>query len=236
MKKIIAIFLLIAISVNSADAQWRRKNKNKKEDVKVETIIDNSKIFDRNLGADSLNIEQIAFDYFLSKIDSFSFDAYSAYRFNKSKQRILYSGNTNLFSDFLLGNFKTYSFKKKKFIDAGTFDDRNNVISCSHNPRSFTSSEPYCVKDPAIASKIELEYNNIVNKPPSQPDDANPNKPKREYRDVYVEMSNRYFFQGYYYVRIKIVIPDYYLVQTYFYAKIEPNGEPINWVATSDVE
>lgn len=235
MKRILVVFLLIAVTFNTADAQWRRKKKNKTE-TKVETIVDNSKIFDRSLGADSLNVEQIAFDYFISKLDSFSFDAYSAYRFNKSKQRILYSGYTDLFSDFLLGNFKTYSFKKKKFIDAGTFDERNNVISCSHEARAFSSSQPFCSKDPAIASKIDVAYKNIVEKPPVQADAANPNKPQREYHDVFVQMSNRYYYQGYYYVRIKIVIPDYYLVQTYFYAKIDPSGEPINWVATSDVE
>jgi hypothetical protein len=236
MKRIITIILIIAVAINSADAQRRRRNRNKNEVKSVDSVISNIKVFDKSLGADSLNVEQIAFDYFLSKIDSFSFDAYSAYRFNRSKQRILYSGNTDLFTDFLLGNFKTYAFRKKKFIDAGTFDDRNNVISCSHDPRPFTSSEPFCVKDFGITSKIDQEYKKIVDKAPVQPDEANPNKPQREYRDVYIQLSNRYFFENYYYVRIKIVIPDYYLVQTYFYAKIDTNGEPINWVATSDVE
>ncbi len=71
------------------------------------------------LNADTLNVEQIAFDYFLTKIDSFSFDAYTSYKFNKKKDRMFYTGMTELYQDLMLGNCKPMLSRRKNLLMQG---------------------------------------------------------------------------------------------------------------------
>ncbi|RYZ53803.1 MAG: hypothetical protein EOP49_06525 [Sphingobacteriales bacterium] len=164
------------------------------------------------VAADSINVEQIAFDYFISRLDSFSFESYSNYRFNREKDKIYFSGTTELFDDLLLGNFKTYVFKKKKFINAGSFNDRNKLLSCTREPRKIVARQKFVSKGNSAAF-IEA----------------------RKETDALIAVSNRYFFEGYYYVRIKID-PGLAMVQTYFYIKMTEDGEPVDWVVASDIE
>jgi len=219
MKKIYYILAILMISTLAVKAD--KKQKTKKAVSKVQATISKEVEEEKKekearkqmlLNADTLNVEQIAFDYFLTKIDSFSFDAYSSYKFNKKKDRMFYTGITELYQDLMLGNFKTYAFKKKKFIDAGSFNDRNRMLSCEKEPRKINASEKYIVK-------VKVLNDNADRKP----------------TDANIAISNRYYFDGYYYVRIKID-PGIDLVHTYFYAKINPMGEPENWIVASDIE
>lgn len=57
----------------------------------------------------------------------------------------------------------------------------------------------------------------------------------RKPTDANIAISNRYNFDGYYYVCIKID-PRIDLMHTYFYAKINAMCEPENWIVASDIE
>jgi|GEM_PF-5345890 len=191
MKQLIAFLITLFLSVPAIFAQ----------NTAQQTVADTPASF-------NLNPEQIALDYFIACLDSFSMDAYNGYRFNKSKDKVYFSGATELFDDLTLGNFKTYSFKKKKFIDAGSFNDRNRLLTCEKMPR-----------------KLNSRYKHLVKAQGAQ----------RKATDALIAISNAYFYDNNYYVRIRIDQGSD-LVQTYFYARIDAQGQPVNWVLTNDIQ
>lgn len=64
---------------------------------------------------------------------------------------------------------------------SGSFNDRNRMLSCEKEPRKINAAEKYIVK-------VKVLNDNADRKP----------------TDANIAISNRYYFDGYYYVRIKI--------------------------------
>lgn len=162
--------------------------------------------------ADTLNIEQIAFNYFISKLDSFSMDSYSNYKFNKTRDKIYYTGVTTLFDDLVLGNFKTYTFKKKKFINAGSFNDRNYLLTCEKNAKPVSSTDKFVVRVKPATPSVQ-----------------------RKAGDASISISNRYFYDDHYFVRIKMEQGEH-AFSSYFFVKLDAMGEPVSWVVAAEGE
>lgn len=169
-------------------------------------------ILTRAVENDTLKIEKIALEYFLAKLDSVvREDAMNGNGFNRKKDRIYFSGATELFEDLKLGEFKTYAFKRKHFIEAGSFDQRNYRLQCDKVPVKIAIADKLLTK----GSKEDYERN-------------------RRGNDLRIAVSNRYFHNGQYFVRI-FLDTGMNMFQVYFYVRVDESGTPQDWVVSSDI-
>jgi hypothetical protein len=159
------------------------------------------------LAQPSKGIEQIAFDYFISKLDSIINEELTGYKFNTKTDKLYFEGKTSMFDDLVLGDFKTYVFTRKRFIDPGSIKERNMLLKCSADPL------------PIIANA----YHFIVAESKNLPED----------KSVRVALSNRYFHKGYYYVRFQIN-KGVALRKVFAYIKLDEQAHPVDWVVTTD--
>lgn len=159
--------------------------------------------------AEEKNIEQIAFDYLISKLDTIHYLC-----LNNNKFDTIHS---NLFVDKFSNNRSRIFTTRLKYPPFDTFIstdstnlktmDEETYIACSENVAEFDFKKYSFVK---------------VNDNLSKNDSLNEN-------DFTVICSSKFVLYSYYIVRISIACPKNY-IQNDFYIKIDLNGTPISYI------
>lgn len=160
--------------------------------------------------SDGPGIEQRALEYFLQKLDSLVLNESTGQRFDKDKGEIYYSGKTSMFDDLVLGDFKTYVFTRRRFIDPGSVAERNTLLVCAKEPVPLHASRPFLF---IAADKSKVSFN----------------KPQV----IWLGISNAYLYKDHYFVRFRLD-RSAAIHRSYVYFKMDKTGALIDWVATSD--
>jgi len=163
--------------------------------------------------ADSLNIEQNAFDYFLIKLDSIKIGGAERTSFDKNQNKLYFSGQTTSARAAL--NFSPLTLRKKDFLVIDSLID----YAPERRPWIYPEEGEH---------KIQVNSDFIVIGDRSQ------FLNNRKEGDIAVTTSNRYFHGGFYYVRIDIDIGvDWWSNEVYI--KLDTNGVPVDWVTDGGV-
>lgn len=163
----------------------------------------------QNKKGSEMPIEQIAFDYFVSKMDSILIsDGGKAFVFDTVKNKIYFSGETSKGGAFNPSMLNRY---KKDFIILDSLNDYEAVYSIS-GKRSLYSTKKFVV----IKGNHPLEYKDCV-------------------QDISLQISMRCFKNNYYYVRIGIGIGIDWISND-VYIKLDKNGDPIGYLQIWGIE
>ena len=161
-----------------------------------------------NSAEDTLQIEQIAFDYFLSKLDSiYISDGGKGYRFDTVKHKIYYSGETVRGGVLTPSSLNSY---RKRFIISDSLDEDKPIRSIE-GKRLLKCNKKFVV----------TERNYSI-------------KPKDSIEDIGLWIHMRCYKNGFYYVCINIDIGVDWIINT-IYIKLNKNGVPVDFLDTGGI-
>ncbi len=158
--------------------------------------------------SDSINFEQNAFDYFISKLDSIQiFNGGESFVFNKKESKIIFYGKTQL-SISIPFELNHISRKINFLVMDSTFHRRRKNQEWLYplkGVQAIQTKAPYIIIDTLNQYKINEKAN-----------------------DIKIFMTYRFFISGFYYVAISIDTGVDW-VSTITYIKLTPQGKAIDW-------
>ncbi len=161
-----------------------------------------------NSSEDTLKIEQIAFDYFLSKLDSiYISDGGKGYRFDTVKHKIYFSGETVTGGGFTP---RYLNMHQKRFIIIDSLDE-DKLIRCIEGKRLLNCFKKFVLteKGYSIKSKDSIE-------------------------DIGLRIHMRCYKNGFYYVYISIDIGVDWILND-IYIKLNKEGLPVDFLETGGI-
>ena len=159
---------------------------------------------------DSIDIEQAAFNEFISRVDSIAILNYpSKGYFQKDSNHIYFSGKTELYSamPFALNQM----CRRTNFILIDSTKDYAKGVDRWIYPEKGSK-------------EIKCSVLFLVKPPPSSID--------VKQGDLQLFMSNRYYHNGFYYVKF-LIVQDIYKINWYY--KLDATGRIIDYVTTAGV-
>ena len=156
--------------------------------------------------ADKLPIEQNAFDAFVRSLDTtyLYFDTYEKFKTNTDK--IYYNIHTYSTLSLLLNI--SDEIKYKNFFEFKTPDDKELIIPADTSAHTISSNYKLAIP---IDRKKKKEPLNLVD------------------RDIWAGVTNRYYYNGFYYVRIFIEVSVDWKANSAF-VKLDKEGNPLKIV------